>query len=119
MIVEFDHLKAKNGVVEVSLYNDGNTFLNAGSAAHTKRQRVINGKIQVVFENIPFGEYAAVSYHDVNENHKFDRNFMGIPKEPVAVSQLSKKQFSKPCFKEAKIGFNHSNMIVKMMFVKY
>lgn len=119
MIIEFDHLKAETGEVEVSLYNEATTFLNDGAAFYTKRQKVVDGKIKVVFDNIPYGDYAAVSYHDVNDNHKFDRNFLGIPKEPVAVSQLTKKQFSKPCFREAKVGFHQSQMIVKMRFVKY
>lgn len=119
MIVEFDHLKAENGIVEVSLYNDGNTFLEAGHASFKKRQKVVNGKVKIIFDNIPYGDYAAVSYHDVNENSEIDRNFIGIPKEPVAVSRLTKKQFSIPNFKEAKIDFNQPEMLVKMVFVKY
>ena len=119
LIVEFYQLKAKNGVVEVSLYNNDKTFLDAGTAFITKRKKVKEGNLQVVFENVPFGDYAAVSYHDVNENHKFDRNFLGIPKEPVAVSKLYKKRFRKPCFQEAKIYFNQAKMVVKMQFVKY
>lgn len=119
MIVEFDHLKAENGIVEVSLYNDDSTFLEAGHASFKKRQKVVNGKVRIVFDNIPYGDYAAVSYHDINENKAIDRNFVGIPKEPVAVSRLTKKRYSKPCFKEAKIAFSQPEMLVKMVFVKY
>jgi len=119
MIVAFDHLKATSGIVEVSLYNDGSTFLEVGHASFKKRQKVVDGKVRVVFDNIPYGDYAAVSYHDINENKEVDRNFVGIPKEPVAVSRLTKKRYSKPCFKEAKIDFNQPQMLVKMVFVKY
>ncbi len=119
IIIELVDLKCHKGEVEVSLYNDDKTFLRDKGALVTKRQKVQNGKIQVVFEDIPFGAYAAVSYHDLNENHQFDRNFIGIPKEPVAVSRLYKKRFRKPCFQDAKIDFNRSNMVVKMRFVKY
>ncbi len=119
MIVEFDHLKAQNGIVEVSLFNNGATFLEAGHASFKKRQKVVNGKVKVIFDNIPFGDYAAVSYHDINENSEIDRNFIGIPKEPVAVSRLTKKQFSLPNFKDAKIDFNQTEMVVKLQFLKY
>ena len=119
MIVEFDHLKTENGIVEVSLYNDGNTFLAAGQAILTKRQKVEQGKVKVVFDNLPFGDYAAVSYHDINENSEIDRNFIGIPKEPVAVSRLTKKRFSVPKYQDAKIDFNQTKLIIKMQFVEY
>lgn len=119
MIVEFDQLKAQNGTVEVSLYNNGTTFLEAGHASFKKRQKVVDGKVRVVFNNIPFGDYAAVSYHDINENSEIDRNFIGIPKEPVAVSRVTKKQFSIPKFHEAKIDFNQAELIVRLQFLKY
>ena len=119
MIVEFDHLKAENGIVEVSLYNNGDTFLEAGHASFKKRQKVVNGKVKVVFDNLPFGNYAAVSYHDINENKEIDRNFIGIPKEPVAVSRQTKKRFSIPNFNDAKIDFNQAEMVIKLQFLKY
>ena len=119
MIVEFDHLKAKNGIVEVSLFNDDSKFLESGHASFKKRQKVVNGKVRVVFDNIPYGDYAAVSYHDINENKAIDRNFVGIPKEPVAVSRLTEKRYSKPAFNDAKIDFNQPQMLVNMVFVRY
>ena len=119
MIVEFDQLKAPNGIVEVSLFNNGDNFLEAGHASFKKRQKVINGKVKVIFDNIPFGNYAAVSYHDINENSEIDKNFIGLPKEPVAVSRVTKKQFSLPNFNDAKIDFNQTEMVVKLQFLKY
>lgn len=119
IIVELEALKSGKGVVEVSLYNSDQTFLKNNGALITKRQKVKPGQLTIVFNNLPFGSYAAVSYHDINENRQFDRNFVGIPKEPVAVSQLSKKKYSKPKFQEAKVDLHQSEMVVKMHFVKY
>jgi len=119
IIVEFDQLEAQNGIVEVSLFNNGDNFLEAGHASFKKRQKVVNGKVKVIFTNIPFGNYAAVSYHDINENSEIDKNFIGLPKEPVAVSRVTKKQFSLPNFNDAKIDFNQAEMVVKLQFLKY
>lgn len=32
------------------------------------------------------GEYAAFAYHDRNGNFKFDKNLIGLPKEPYVFS---------------------------------
>lgn len=45
------------------------------------------------------GKYAAFVYHDLNANFEFDKNFVGIPKEPYAFSQDFDKR-KRPGFDE-------------------
>ena len=35
---------------------------------------------------VPAGEYAVSLVHDVNVNHKLDKNFLGVPKEQFGLS---------------------------------
>lgn len=35
---------------------------------------------------LPAGEYAVALIHDVNKNHKLDKNFLGVPKEQFGLS---------------------------------
>ncbi len=35
---------------------------------------------------LPAGEYAVALVHDVNVNHKLDKNFLGVPKEQFGLS---------------------------------
>jgi uncharacterized protein (DUF2141 family) len=42
--------------------------------------------LEFIFQNIPAGNYAFGAHQDVNENGERDENFLGIPKEPVALS---------------------------------
>ncbi len=48
---------------------------------------VRNKEAQVVFTNIPANTYAIFLFHDKNNNHKFDKNFVGIPKEGYGASK--------------------------------
>jgi len=107
------------GFIEVSLYNRKKKFLKKNGAMMTKRVPVENDQIKVAFDNMPFGSYAITSYHDLNENEKVDKNFVGIPKEPVAVSTIKKKRFSKPKFNKVKMNFDQSEMQVALRFVEY
>jgi uncharacterized protein (DUF2141 family) len=44
------------------------------------------GTVTVEVPGLPAGEYAAALVHDVNKNHKLDRNFIGEPKEQWGLS---------------------------------
>ena len=44
--------------------------------------KIKNGKAVIVFEELPYGEYAAILVHDKNQNYKVDHKF-GFPSEPL------------------------------------
>ena len=46
----------------------------------------------VIFEtNLPDGEYLVMLVHDINNNGKLDTSFIGMPKEPVGLSNYDGK----------------------------
>ncbi|MEM9675757.1 MAG: DUF2141 domain-containing protein [Cyclobacteriaceae bacterium] len=55
--------------------------------------------------DVPFGQYAVSIYQDLNTNSELDRNFLGIPKEPVGFGN-NHKPFGSPKFESSLI--NHS-----------
>jgi uncharacterized protein (DUF2141 family) len=56
------------------------------------------------FTAIPPGEYAFVSFQDLNGNGEADFNFVGMPKEPFALSNdAGKKLVPPPDFDDAKV----------------
>lgn len=70
-------------------------------------------KTELSLPNIASGEYAVAVFADVNGNGKLDSNFIGIPKEPVAVSRDAKGKFGPPqvrrcCFPSGRWR-DHSN----------
>ena len=70
---------------------------------------------QMIFNNLPFGEYAVMIYHDLNTNDIFDRNLMGYPREPFAVSNnLHILKLLRPSFDSVKITLSSSEMAVNI-----
>jgi uncharacterized protein (DUF2141 family) len=44
------------------------------------------GTNKIEIPGLPAGEYAVSLVHDVNVNHKLDKNFLGVPKEQFGLS---------------------------------
>ena len=61
----------------------------------------------ITVNNLPPGTYAAQVFQDVNDNHKVDRNPLGIPKEGVGFSNDAPIHLSPPKFKDA--AFEHGD----------
>ena len=58
--------------------------------------------LEFVFQNVPAGNYAFGAHQDVNQNGERDENFLGIPKEPVALSNNALEKMI-PSFEDAKM----------------
>ncbi len=50
--------------------------------------------------DLPPGVYAVAVYEDLNRNHRLDHNLIGIPREPVGVSNNPPAYFGPPHFSE-------------------
>lgn len=46
----------------------------------------IRPELPVITVKVPAGEIAVLVYADINGNGRLDKNFIGIPKEPVCLS---------------------------------
>ena len=72
----------------------------------------------VVFElSLPPGDYAFHAFLDVDMNDKMKTNFIGIPKEPTAVSNEAKGRFGPPKYKDAKITIGEEPVTVPMKLI--
>jgi uncharacterized protein (DUF2141 family) len=74
--------------------------------------------VQMVFKNLPVGDYSVAIYHDLNANDVFDRNWIGYPKEPFAVSNnLRPYKLLYPSFDAAKVTLSEkgSNVAIHLL----
>ncbi len=75
----------ESGTIEFQLYDSANAFGALRNPAKTVRYNV-NGRDPYVIDKLPPGEYALLVYYDENDNKRIDKNFIGIPVEPIGFS---------------------------------
>jgi len=76
------------GQIVASLYaaSDGFGSFNTKKALQVKTAVPAAGTATLRFDNITPGRYAVAAFHDEDSNLKVRTNFIGIPREPVGVS---------------------------------
>ena len=73
------------GTVYFLLFDAPNTFGDLRDPVKIVTRPLDDRKVYRI-ENVPPGEYALMVYHDENNNERIDKNFIGIPKEPLGFS---------------------------------
>lgn len=104
-------IQSASGSINVALCNTG---LSREGCPYSKEIKAAAGFVEAHFTDIPPGRYAVVGYHDENGNDKHDR-FLGVPKEPFALSAAAGSKMI-PTFDDAavKIKEGDNTFIIKM-----
>lgn len=67
------------------------------------------------FTDVPYGEYAISVHQDKDADGEMKRNFIGMPKEPVGASNLTK--IGKPNFEKCKIVVDDPSEQINIKFI--
>ena len=101
--VELTGLANAEGNLYIAVYDSDDTWL--GDETVMEQKVVIaearDGELVTSELLLPPGEYALSIFYDSNDNGKLDTNFIGIPKEPVALSNNARPKFGPPKYKDA------------------
>lgn len=103
LTVEVTGISQAKGDIHVAIFDQQGQWLR--KAVASKKISAVEGKVQIVFENLPDGEYGLSAFHDLNSNGKLDANMIGIPTEPYGFSNDAAGSFGPPSF--AEIGRAH------------
>ncbi|MEH6592802.1 MAG: DUF2141 domain-containing protein [Halioglobus sp.] len=103
LLVEVSGLQDAMGSIYIAVYDSDDTWL--GDETVLQRQVIIaearkDGLVSTQL-HLPPGQYAISIYHDSNDNGELDTNFIGIPKEPVALSNNARPKFGPPKYEDA------------------
>jgi uncharacterized protein (DUF2141 family) len=101
VVTNFENKKSTK--IQVSVFSEKG-FLE--KLIQSKSVMISGAKVIVEFD-LPPGEYAVSSYHDINSNGKLDRYFIGKPKEPYGFSN-NVNPFGKPSYNECKFTLANS-----------
>lgn len=107
--IEVKGLQNRQAPIHLTLWDKPEGFLHA-----TGRKATITGPLSssatAVFPDLPPGEYTVAAYQDINGNKKLDYNFIGIPKEPIAISNDAPARFGPPKYEDAKFTVTRENL---------
>ena len=84
VIVRIDN-PPESGTVALALFDSANVFGDLRDP-YMVVMHSLDGRDEYLMEDVEPGEYALLVYFDENGNNRIDKNFIGIPKEPLGFS---------------------------------
>jgi len=109
--VVVEGVETSTGIIQVALFKDRKSFLKDEAVYRTESFKAEKGTTRVLIEDLPSGIYALAIFHDLNENQELDKNWVGIPKEPMGFSNARVKTFGPPSFEECQVDFRQDMSI--------
>lgn len=113
LIVEISGLQNATGDVYIAVYDSDDTWLGDETFKDTRVSiaEALDGDLVRTELQLPLGQYAMTVFHDVDNDGELDTNFIGIPKEPIAMSNNAVSKFGPPKFEDAVFTLGAEPMI--------
>lgn len=109
LTVEITNVASEEGQIILAIYNSSENYDKRIAFQEVKLKPEND---TVIFEtNLPDGEYLVMLVHDINNNGKLDTSFIGMPKEPVGLSNYDGKGIPGK-FKKHKFSVNENTEII-------
>lgn len=108
---------SKGGEISAGIFKQEN-FPKVGKQFIGKEIKVSTEQMQIVFENVPVGNYAMVAFQDIDKNKKLKSNFVGFPTEPIGFSRDAKINFGPPNFDDAKVEIQQGKTLTLTITLK-
>ena len=109
LTVQITNVTSEEGQIILAIYNSSENYDKRIAFQEVKLKPEID---TVIFEtNVPDGEYLVMLVHDINNNGKLDTTFIGMPKEPVGLSNYDGKGIPGK-FKKHKFPVNENTEII-------
>jgi len=115
LIIRFDK-PVNQGNLLVFVYDKADGFPKNKEMIYRKEIIKCKQTRQINISKLPFKTYAIVVVHDINDNQKMDRNWVGFPAEPYAISGTKSFRFGPPLYKDAQFDFKSDKQIIDLSF---
>ncbi len=103
LTVEISGLKEATGNVYIAVYDSDSTWLSDKTVLSKKVAIVdaLDGDLVRTELQLPLGKYALSVFYDKDNDGALNTNFIGMPKEPIALSNNAVAKFGPPKFADA------------------
>lgn len=105
--VEITDIDSSDGQMLIGLYNTENEWLE--SPFKGMYGKIVNGRCQAVFYDIPNGTYAISVFHDEDSDRKLDA-ILGVPSEDTGSSNNAPAKFGPPKWQDARFKLNRESI---------
>lgn len=113
-------LRNTKGKMSVNLFNGKDGFPDDPLKSFGwKTVKIVPDTVVIVFEDLPYGNYAVSILHDENSNGKMEKNFFGIPKEGFAFSNNYAPKIMVPSFSDAMISLKQPKLRSELKMLYY
>ena len=120
LTVKVEKLQNSKGVVQFALYNKDGSIPDEDYKNYYRLEKVkiVNGKSEITFKNLPKGKYAVNILHYENYNGKVDKGLL-LPKEGIGFSNYQSIGLrNRPNFSKASFELKADKMInVKVIYM--
>jgi uncharacterized protein (DUF2141 family) len=115
IVVSLSNVSSNNGSVKVYFFTDADAFpTKINQAVKVVSVKALKGTTQIPVEGLASGNYALAIHHDENNDGKINTNFIGIPKEPMGVSNGAVGKMGPPKYKDAVISLRKNGGVVNI-----
>lgn len=99
--VTVEGIRNSSGSIAVALHNEESDFPESEAFMEQEVSLSSSGDVEIVFENVPAGDYAVALMHDENDNGDIDFNEYGMPIEGFGFSNDAMGDMGPPDFDQA------------------
>ena len=101
--VQVTDLRNAKGKVRVALFRTPADFPKEEGLFREAVVPAAGTAVTLVLTDVPPGTYGLAAFHDENDNDKFDKNFLGIPREGFGFGNDAPAVFDAPPFEQAAV----------------
>ena len=113
--VHVDGFDTVDGEAGIAVWTAARGFPEAiEHAVATTYVAIRDGVARARFEKLVPGIYAVTVYHNKNDNRRFDKNWLGMPREAWGVSNNVRPRLRAPRFDEARLELGPGEAIVEI-----
>jgi len=104
------------GIMNIAIFNSEEDYRSGENFVLGEKIEVNSNEFTFISPEIPVGTYAIKVFQDVDSNGEFNKNWIGMPKEPFGFSNDAKGRMGPPSFEDASFSLEgDTELVINLM----
>ena len=114
--IEINEVLPNKGKLIIAIYNSKKNYKDNIPYKEIKAEST--SETIFINEKLPSGEYVISMFQDKNGNGKLDTRIFKIPKEPIGLTNYSRKTIPGP-YRKLKVEITEDNTLIKIKMIHF